>query len=89
MGELIVQGLKYALFIALAVAFAGAILTLLNLLVTVVMGSIIGEVLALVSMYLPFNAYDVFSAISTSLNAILAFLAARACYALVASRIGL
>lgn len=89
MGELIVQGIKYALFISIAIAFAGAILTLLNLIVSVVMGSIIGEALGLVSMFLPFDAYAVFSAIATILDAILAFYVARACYALVANRIGL
>lgn len=89
MGELIVQGLKYTLFIGLAVAFAGAVLILLNLITSIVFGSIVGEVLALVSMYLPFDAYAVMSAVATSLNAILAFLAARAAYGLVASRIDL
>lgn len=89
MGELIVQAAKYALFIALAVAFASAILTLLNLLSAIVFGSLVGEILAWVSMYLPFDAYAVFSAIATSLNAILAFLGARAAFALVATRISL
>lgn len=89
MGELIVQGIKYALFISLAVAFASAIFTLLNLILSVVLGSIVGEVIGAISMFLPFNAYDIFNAIGTSLNAILAFFCARAAYALVANRIAL
>lgn len=87
MGELIVQGLKYALYIAIAVVFASAVMTLLNLILTIVLGSIIGEVLGAVSMFLPFNAYDVFNAVGTSLNAILAFFCGRAAFCLINSRI--
>lgn len=54
-----------------------AISTLVNLIAAIVFGNVIGEILALISMYLPFNALNVFSAIGTATVAILSFLIAK------------
>lgn len=82
MGELIVNGLKIAFWIAVALVFVTAIQTLLNLLVSIVFANVIGEVIGIISMCLPFDASVVFGAIGASLSAILAFLIAQKIYQL-------
>lgn len=69
--------LKVTAVIAVSAVFMVAIINLINLISILVFGNIIVEILALVSMYLPFNALAVFGAIGTATIAILSFLIAK------------
>lgn len=69
--------LKVTVIIGVCAIFMVAITGLLNLITAVFFHSVVGEILALVSMYLPFDAGAVFSAIGTSCVAILTFLIAK------------
>ena len=69
--------LKISAIIAVSAVFMVAISTLVNLIAAIVFGNVIGEILALISMYLPFNALTVFGAIGTATVAILSFLIAK------------
>lgn len=69
--------LKVTAVLLVASVFMVAILGLLNLIQTVVLGNVIAEFFALISMYLPFNALAVFGAIGVSTVAILSFLIAK------------
>lgn len=73
MGEMIVHGIKIAFWLAVALVFMSAISTLLNLITTVVFANVIGEVLALASMCLPFDARVVFGGLITACAGILSF----------------
>lgn len=87
MGELIVNGIKWAFIIAVSLTFMVAITTLLNLITEVVFGNVIGEVLGIISCCLPFNALAVFSAIGTATSAILSFMIAQKLYNLTTNKI--
>lgn len=80
MGELIVNGIKWAFIIGVASTFMVAIGNLLNLITSIVFGSVIGEILAIASMCLPFDSNAVFGSISTILVGILSFMVARKLY---------
>lgn len=69
--------LKIAVIVFIAAVFMVAINALLSLIVSIIFGNIIGEILKLVSMFLPFNALAVFGAIGTATVAILSFLIAK------------
>ena len=69
--------LKVTAVVAVSAVFMVAITALLNLITSVIFGNIIGEIFALISMYLPFNALTVFGAIGTATVAILSFLIAK------------
>lgn len=69
--------LKISAIVGCVAVFMVAITGLLNLIVSIVFGNVIGEVLALISMFLPFNALAVFGAIGTATVAILSFLIAK------------
>lgn len=75
--ETVFNVLKITAIVFVASVFMVAIINLLNLINTIVFGNIIGEILGLVSMFLPFNALAVFGAIGTSTVAILSFLIAK------------
>lgn len=75
--EAVFNVLKISAIVAIAAVFMVAIINLLNLITSVVFGNIIGEILGLVSMYLPFNANAVFGALGTATAAILSFLIAK------------
>lgn len=77
MVETIFNILKVSVIIAVCAVFMLAINAILSLIVSVVFGNVIGEILALISMFLPFNALAVFGAIGTATVAILAFLIAK------------
>ena len=87
MGELIVNGIKWAFIIAVSLTFMVAISTLLNLITEVLLGNVIGEVLGIISCCLPFNALAVFSAIGTATSAILSFMIAQKLYNLTTNKI--
>lgn len=69
--------LKVTVIVAVCAVFMVAITALLNLITSVVFGNVIGEVFALISMYLPFNAGAVFGALGSATVAILSFLIAK------------
>lgn len=75
--ETIYNALKISVIIGVCAVFMVAIANLLGLIVSITFGNIIGEILALVSMYLPFNALAVFGAIGTAVLAIFSFLIAK------------
>lgn len=89
MGELIINGIRVAFFLAIALVFMSAITTLVNLITSVIFDNVIGEVFGLISCFLPFNGASVFSGIGTVISAILAFLIAQKIYDLaLASPLG-
>ena len=77
MVETVFNVLKISAIVAVAAVFMVAIHALLSLIISVVFGNVIGEILSLISMYLPFNALSVFGAIGTATVAILSFLIAK------------
>lgn len=89
MGELIVNGIKWAFFIAIALTFMTAITTLLNLITSIAFGGVISEVLGIMSCCLPFNALAVFSALGTACSAILSFLIAQKIYNLTGAKLSI
>ena len=82
MGELIVNGIKWAFIIGLSSTFMVAISNLLSLIVIVVFNNVIGEALHVISCCLPFDAAAVFGAIQTALTGILTFMVARKLYSI-------
>ena len=77
MAETVFNILKVTVIIAVAALFMVAITNLIGLINSLIFGNIIGEILSLISMYLPFNAFVVFGTIGTSTVAILSFLIAK------------
>lgn len=75
--ETVFNVLKVTVIIAICAVFMVAINALVSLVTEVVFGNIIGEIFALTSMFLPFNAVAVFGAIGTATIAILSFLIAK------------
>ena len=75
--ETVFNVLKVTAIIAVVAIFMLAINALINVIVSIIFGNIVGEILALVSMFLPFNAGAVFASIGLSISAILAFLIAK------------
>ena len=61
MGSAIVYGIKIAMTVACALAFFGAVTTILGFLTSFVVPNILKEVIGLISIYLPFNAGTVFT----------------------------
>ena len=89
MGELIVNGIKWAFYIAIGLTFMTAISTLLNLITEVALGNVVGEILGIISCCLPFNALAVFSAIGTACSAILSFLIAQKIWELTGAKLSI
>lgn len=87
----IASGAIAVLKVVASVFFAGvffvAVQGLLALLYDFTMGSVVGEVFALISVCLPFNALVLFGSIFAVCNAILAFLIARKVYLLTSNLI--
>lgn len=69
--------LKISVAIAISATFLIAINTLIGLLVISVSHTIVGEIFALISMYLPFNAGTFFSSLLVVCTGILAFKVAK------------
>lgn len=77
MGETLVYAIKIALAVACALAFVAAIITLIGLLTSFVANTMLGEIIGLISIYLPFNPAAVFGVVASTITACLAFLVAR------------
>lgn len=69
--------LKITVIVAICAVFSLAIVSLLNLITSLIFGNVIGEFFALISMYLPFDASAVFGSIALSVTAIFSFLIAK------------
>lgn len=82
MGESIVYALKVALAVAVFLAFMSAIITIISFIVSFASASIFGEIIGLISIYLPFNPAAVMASIATAMGAIIAFLTARKIFTL-------
>lgn len=87
MGELIVNGLKWAFIIACALVFAGAILSLLSLLSSISFAGVISEVFGIMSMCLPFDLSALMTAVGVSITAVLTFLVAKKIYELTTEHV--
>lgn len=87
MGELIVNGIKIALMVGIIATFSTAIITLVNLLASITLGGIIGEVFGIISVFLPFNGQAVFSSIGVAVAAILSFMVANKIWNLLSTTI--
>lgn len=87
MGELIVNGIKWAFIIGISITFMVAINTLINILSSIVLGNVVGEVLGVVSNCLPFSASAVVSSLLTTMSAVFAFLIAKKIYDLTGAHI--
>ena len=79
--------IKITASISFALIFAGAILSLLGFIESVVATSVVGEIFGILSVCLPFNAGTVFYGVILIIDAILAFLVARKTYELVSNLI--
>lgn len=79
--------IKVVASVGFAAVFAVAITTLLGLIEQVIFGSIVGEVLGILSVVLPFNPATVFGTINVIIIAIVAFLVAKKTYELVSNLI--
>lgn len=83
MGESLVYAIKIAIVVAATMAFTVAIITLFNLIVVFTGSTVLGEIIALISIYLPFSGGQFFAIVSASITAILAFLCAQKVYELL------
>lgn len=81
--------IKIVVSVGFALTFASAIMSLLGLVQSWVTSSIVGEVFAVLSLCLPFNAFTVFGGIYLMLVGILSFLIARRVYMLTMNLIGI
>lgn len=77
MGDSVVYAIKIGLAVSATMIFVTAIIALVSLLTSLVSSSIIGEILGILSVYLPFNPVPVFVGVTSSITAILSFLIAR------------
>lgn len=68
--------IKMTVVLAFASVFLLALNTLISFIVTLVIPPVVSEILALISMYLPFNANAVFGSLSLIMEAILVFMIA-------------
>lgn len=75
--ETVFNILKVTVVIAIAAVFMTAIIALINTINAIIFGNVVGEVFAILSACLPFNAGVVFASIGTACSAIFAFLIAK------------
>lgn len=89
MGELIVNGIKWAFLLSVSFVVMVAISTFLDLITTIVFHNVIGEILGLVGCFLPFDPSAVFGAFSTACSAILSFMVAQKIYNLTSANVSI
>lgn len=77
MAETLFNILKISVIVAISFVFMTAISSLTGLITSLVFHTVIGEVFAVMSACLPFNALAVFGAIGNASVAILSFLIAK------------
>lgn len=83
MGESLVYAIKVAIVVAATTAFVAATMTLFSLVITFTTNTPLGEIIGVISVYLPFNGGAFFGVIQASITAILAFLIAQKVYELL------
>lgn len=89
MGELIVNGIKWAFIIGISVVFMTALTNLLSLIIMVVFNNVVGEVLHVISCCLPFDAAAVFGSIQTALTGIFAFMISNKIFNLTGKKVSI
>lgn len=82
MGNSAVYAIKVALTVAATLAVVVAINTLIGGIATFTTNTALGEIIALISIYLPFSSGYFFGVIGTAITAILAFIVAKKIYEL-------
>lgn len=82
MGELIVNGIKWAFLVGVGIVFASAIMTLVNFIGTIAFGSIVGEVLAVFDACLPFSLSGLMASVFLVGGVMIAFLVAQKIFTL-------
>lgn len=87
MGELIVNGIKWAFIIGIGLTFMTAILTLINFIVSMASLGVIGEVLGIINACMPFDFGSVFAGIGLASSAILSFMVSAKIYHLVGAHV--
>ena len=75
--ETVYNILKVTVIIAVCTVFMGAITALINILSAVMLTSVVGEVISIISCCLPFSATAVFTPIAVGITGILTFLVAK------------
>lgn len=80
MGETIVYAIKVALAVAAGLAFVAAIVTLIGLMSGFTIPGVFGEIIGLISVYLPFSPKSVFSTFLAIIGGIIAFICAKKAY---------
>lgn len=88
MGNAAVYAIKIAIIISALTVFVAAVTTLFNLVSALSTSTVIGEVLGLISVYLPFNPAPSIAIILTSITAIITFFIARKIYVFVSNAQG-
>lgn len=83
MGSSVVYAVKIALVVSATLALVVALNALIIGVTTFATNTALGEIIALISIYLPFSGGIFFGVISTALTAILAFLVAKKIYELL------
>lgn len=81
--------LKYLIIVSLTLTLSLSILNLIKLFTGFIFGSVVGEVLSIISLSLPFDALAVFGSIFTAITGIGAFMIANKIYALTSQYIQL
>lgn len=77
MADTIFHILKISVIVAICATFLVAIHTLILTIGSIIFGSVVGEVMGIVSNCLPFDAYLVFGGLFTATSGILSFLIAK------------
>lgn len=83
MGESIVYALKMVLAVAVFVTFMAAIITVIALITSASSSTALGEIIGVISVYLPFNPATVFGALTTCIAGLISFLIAKKIYTLM------
>lgn len=77
MGETILYAIKIGLIVVAVGLFIAATTQMFNFIVAFTSASVIGEVLGIISMCLPFNALSVFTSLFAAFDVVLAWVLAR------------
>lgn len=80
MGESIVYAIKTALIVAFTAVFITAIVNITVTIVEFTGSTVLGEIMGIISMCLPFDVLAVFTAILSALDVIITFIVARKVY---------
>lgn len=83
MGESLVYAIKIAIVVAATLAFTAAIVVILGLVTSFTTTSVLGEIIGIISVFLPFSASSFFGILSAAITAMCAFLVAHKIYELL------